>query len=184
MDMTQYVISIYEPFSDFLLGEQPEKEFKLSLLDTVRFAGHACPSMVGAFLISQKAIEELFPETNVCVRGQLRIDIPRQANEGPTGPTANVFGFITGAWAETGFGGLQGRHFVRRNLLRFGVEDVPLGSFRFTRIDNGASVLITIDSSKLDFESDASWSFQQQWRVRIQAMLEQKDAILMVERTS
>ena len=59
-EFEKFIITIHEPFAEFLMADQDEHEFKISLLDVVRFAGHACPAMVGAFLISQKAIKELY----------------------------------------------------------------------------------------------------------------------------
>lgn len=68
-------IDIHEPFAEFLMAGHDEYIFKISLLDVIHFAGHACPSIVGAFLVSQKAVRELFPETNICIRGQVAIEI-------------------------------------------------------------------------------------------------------------
>lgn len=180
MDLKKHKIKIYEPFSDFLLGEDAEKNFELSLLDVVRFAGHACPSMVGAFLVAQRAVQELYPETGVCVRGQIRIFLPNEAQQGPAGPIANVFGFITGAWGETGFGGLRGEQYVRRHLLKFGEKQVPQGCFLFQRIDNNARVLLQLDSGRAQVDIDPQLSFQKQWRKKIEAMLGQDHEVVRV----
>lgn len=165
-------VSLFEPFSDFLMGAEREKNFKISLLDVVRFAGHACPSMVGAFLLSRAAIENLYPETNVGIRGQIEIDLPASPTDGATGPMANVFGYITGAWGESGFGGFQGGAYTRRNLLRFNSPYVQKGTFRFTRRDTGAMVDIVYNPSMVRIDVDPEMPFQLQWRYKIKAILE------------
>ena len=50
--MQALTVKVYEPFAEFLGAMEDEVHFELSLLDVVRFAGHACPSMVGAFLVT------------------------------------------------------------------------------------------------------------------------------------
>lgn len=181
--MKDHKISVFEPFSDFLLGSDEEKSFEISLLDVVRFAGHACPSMVGAFLISQKVIGELFPKTGVCVRGDVAIEIPTAANQGATGPISNVFGFIFGAWEESGFGGLQGQ-FVRRNLIRYSVSDLLPGTFRFRNLKTGACVEAVYNPSLAPLEVRDGESFQRQWRRKIKSILENPDIVLMLKTVS
>src|SRR5690606_13421646 len=97
-ELKQHKIKIHEPFSEFLQGTEEESHFEISLLDLVRFAGHACPSMIGAFLMAKQAIEQLYPDTLTCIRGDLRVDLPTASTYGATGPIANAFSFITGAW--------------------------------------------------------------------------------------
>lgn len=114
-DFKTFKIAVFEPFANFLQGEPEESRFEISLLDVVHFAGHACPAMVGAFLMAQRAIQELYPKSGLCIRGEIAIDIPASPTHVATGPIANVLSYITGAWSDTGFGGLNGK--VRR-LLR------------------------------------------------------------------
>lgn len=170
-DLKKYSIRVHEPFSEFLRGSQPEHSFEISLLDVVRFAGHACPSVVGAFLITKMAVEELFPGTGICERGDVAVELPFPPTAGATGPISNVFSFITGAWGETGFGGLQGK-FARRGLLKFAVHDVPEGSFRFTRLSTGKSVDVIYNPSQAAVALDPEDPFQIQWRKRIASILE------------
>src|SRR5688500_4321388 len=101
--MSSRRIEVHVPFSEFLWGSEKERQFSISLLDVVRFSGHACFAVTGAFLTAQAATRALFPETHVCERGRLRVDIRGLPNEGANGPIANVQSYITGAWAETGF---------------------------------------------------------------------------------
>lgn len=174
-------ISVYDPFSDYLMGSDDEKKFSITLLDVVRFAGHACPSMVGAFFITKTAIEILYPENQLCVRGDIRIDIPKKPTDGATGPIANVFGFITGAWSETGFGGLSGK-FVRKNLIHFGSENAIPNSYRFTRLSNNKSVDIFFDPSRLALSLDPDEPFQQQWRRKIEAIMNNPQSVIRTSR--
>jgi hypothetical protein len=171
-ELEKFKITIQEPFAEFLMADQDEYKFKISLLDVVRFAGHACPSMVGAFLISQRAVTELFPETNVCIRGQVAIEIPSAVTQGATGPISNVFSMIFGAWERSGFGGLQGQ-FVRRGLLKYDVQDVSQGTFRFHNLKTGNAVDISYDPSKAQVPVEAaSLPFQKVWRHKIATILE------------
>lgn len=179
-DLEKHSILIHEPFAAFLMASRDEQDFELTLLDVVRFAGHACPSMIGAFLITQKAVEELYPETGVCIRGDLAVEIPASSTSGPIGPMANVFSFITGAWSDTGFGGLRG-DFKRRHLLRFDSNSVPGGAFRFTRLSNGTSIDVFYDPSRASVSLDPSEPFQIQWRRRIKAILADPDRCVTTE---
>lgn len=176
-DYKNHKVSVFEPFSAFLQGSEEESQFQISLLDVVRFAGHACPSIVGAFLISQRAIKELFPVTETCVRGEIAIDIPTGPTQGATGPISNVFSFIFGAWSDTGFGGLQGQ-FARRGLIRYSVPGIPPGCFRFKNLKTGAQVDITYNPSLAVVEVRDGEAFQQQWQRKIKAILEKPEAVL------
>jgi hypothetical protein len=171
-DFVNFTIKIHEPFAEFLMADQGEYNFKISLLDVVRFAGHACPAMVGAFLISHRAIKELFSETNICIRGQVFIEIPNSVSHGATGPISNVFSMIFGAWEKSGFGGLQGQ-FVRRELLKYDVQGISPGTFRFHNLKTGKTVEISYDPSKAHVPEEAeSFPFQKVWRHKIATILE------------
>ncbi len=180
IQMQSYKIKIYEPFARFLEADLDEYEFTLSLLDIVRFAGHACPAMVGAFLIAQRATKELFPETNTCIRGQIAIDIPTAMTQGATGPISNVFSMIFGSWSDSGFAGLQGK-FARRGLLRYNVASVLPGAFRFTHLETGASVDISYNPSPAGGTQNVDQlSFQNIWRLRITEIIKNADKYLSV----
>lgn len=182
-EMSRHNITIYEPFAEFLQADPAEFKFQLNLLDAVRFAGHACPSMIGAFITTRKAVELLF-EDAVCIRGDLEVSTSASAEQGPIGPICNVFSFITGAFEKTGFGGLAGEKFVRRHLLRFEDAAVPQGAFRFKRISTGQAYDIYYMPAELDLEIDAELPFQQQWRVKINAILKNVESVLRVEKCS
>lgn len=179
-ELKSFTIQVYEPFSDFLLATEGEKNFKISLLDTVRFAGHACPSIVGAFLITQRAVSELWPDTKICVRGDLQVELPGAPTEGATGPIANVFGYITGAWGETGFPGLRGQ-FARRDLIKFSAQNLPSKSYRFTKRSDGLSVVVHYDPHRIPIQLDPQEIFQQQWRRKITACLKNPELVIWID---
>lgn len=177
-EMRSLAVKIHEPFAEFLAASPDEVAFELSLLDVVRFAGHACPAMVGAFLISRCAIENLFPDTGVCERGDVLIEVRRGPDEGATGPIANVFSYIFGAWEQTGFRGLGGEKFVRRNLLKFNSDRVPEGAYRFHRVSTGKTVDVYFDPSGAKVRMDSSLPFQVQWRTKITHMTRNPQEVL------
>ena len=178
-ELKKHSINVYDPFSDYLMGSDEEKEYSISLLDVVRFSGHACPSMVGAFFIAKAAIDNLYPDNKLAVRGDVKIDIPKKPTDGATGPIANVFGFILGAWNETGFGGLSGK-FIRRNLTQFNSENALPNSYRFTRISNNKSVDIYFEPNRLSLTLDPDEPFQQQWRRKIKAIMKAPHSVIRI----
>lgn len=106
--------------------------------DAVRLAGHSCPTVAGAWLMTRHALDALYAEA-LPERGGLRValrEAPGVANAGVVGA---IIGLVTGAAGDGGFQGLGGRH-ARRDLLSFGVE--MRGDVRFTRLDSGAGIEI------------------------------------------
>jgi hypothetical protein len=103
--------------------------------DAVKLAGHSCPTVAGAWLMTRAALARLYPG-ELPVRGELRVELRQRLDEGVAGVIASVATLVTGAANEGGFKGLGGR-FGRCDLLRFGV---PMqGEIRFTRLDTGRS---------------------------------------------
>lgn len=176
--MKNITIKIHEPFAEFLMANPEEHTFEVSLLDAVRFAGHACPAMVGAFMISKHVVEKLFPETQVCERGDVQVFMGRGATEGATGPISNIFSFVFGAFEKNGFGGLGGENFVRRNLLQYENLQVPPGAFRFKRVSTGQSLDVFYSPGQAQVDIDPSWPFQKQWRARIQEIYTHPDQVI------
>ena len=105
----------------------------------MKLAGHSCPTVAGAYLMTGKALAELYGN-ELPVRGAIKVEFRDGQGDGVTGVIANVVGLLTGAAQYGGFKGIGGR-FDRRNLLHFdaGIS----GDIRFTRIDTGASVETT-----------------------------------------
>lgn len=108
--------------------------------DAVKLAGHSCPTVAGAYLLSSRVLRALYPG-EIPQRGGLAVDFRDLQENGVTGVVAAVVGLLTGAAGSGGFKGLAG-NFVRRDLLRFGA-DLP-GEIRFTRHDSGRSIVASL----------------------------------------
>ena len=128
-------IEVMDPLAA-LLGAADGGHLQYHYLDAVKLAGHSCPTVAGAWLMTRKALARLYPDGSP-QRGGLRVELRQAINEGVAGVIASVAGLITGAANNGGFKGLAGR-FGRQSLLQFGVAMV--GEIRFTRLDNGSSV--------------------------------------------
>ena len=128
-------IVVKDALSDFL-GAFENGIIEYSYLDMVKLAGHSCPTVAGAYLICRTALKHLYPDS-MAQRGEIAIEFKNQADEGVTGVVSNVFSFITGATAKSGFKGLNGQ-FVRHSLMRYGAS--ISGDYRFIRKDTGQSV--------------------------------------------
>ena len=108
-------------------------------LDAVKLAGHSCPTVAGAWLMTRAALAQLYPG-GTPQRGELRVELCEGQDEGVAGVVASVASLVTGAAGSGGFKGLAGRH-ARRDLLAFGV---PMrGQLRLTRLDSGAAVKVS-----------------------------------------
>jgi len=175
--MRTFEIKVYEPFAEYLGGNEAESRFSISLLDAYHLAGHSCPSMTGAFLMTAAAAKSLFSD-GILVRGMVEVDIASDPGSGATGPMANVIAYITGAWGDSGFGGLGGK-FRRRDLLRFNSENAPDGGFRFTRSDTGKVIDVFFSPGPPSPESAAA-PFPETWRIRVRQILEQGDASVKI----
>jgi len=109
----------------------------------VKLAGHSCPTVASAYLMTRAALKALYPDA-LPVRGEIRVELREDRAAGASGVLANVASFLTGAAPDTGFKGMGG-HFDRRNLLFF--DAGITGQLRFTRTDSGAAVGV---SARLD----------------------------------
>ena len=133
-------IVVVDPLAE-ALGAAEDGIVEYRYADAVKLAGHSCPTVACAWLMTRRALQGLYPET-LPRRGDVRVELRATSEEGVTGVIASIAGLVTGAANEAGFKGLAGR-FGRRDLLRFGV---PLsGEIRFTRLDTGNSVALSHD---------------------------------------
>jgi hypothetical protein len=128
-------IKLYDPLSEFL-GSFDNGIIEFNYAQIVQSAGHSCPTVAGAYLMTYKALEVLYPN-DIAVRGNIKVEFKENIEEGVAGVIANVISNITGATRITGFKGIAGK-FVRHGLMDF---DANINSSaRFTRIDNNKSV--------------------------------------------
>ena len=138
------VFRLFDPLGNFL-GAFEEGLVEIRYLDCVKLAGHSCPTVAGAFLMTWRGLETLFGPETLPTRSEIRVEMQQSKGEGVTGVIGNVAAFICGAGDEGGFAGIGG-HFSRRDLLRYGVAYVA-GDLRLTRTDTGASVTLRLDTS-------------------------------------
>lgn len=131
------LITLRDPLAA-LLGAAEDGLMDYRYADAVKLAGHSCPTVAGAWLMTRRGLAALYGE-ELPERGGLRVDFKAARDAGTTGVVGNVVGLITGAAGEEGFKGLGGRQ-SRRDLLRFGVD---LGAeLRLARLDTGAAALL------------------------------------------
>ena len=131
-------ITLHDSLAEFL-GAANNGLIEYSYVDAVKLAGHSCPTVAGAYLMTLKALGRLYPDGRP-ERGGVRIEFGTPQTEGVTGVIAAVAGLLTGAAGEGGFKGIAGR-FSRRNLLAFAEGNDA--EVRFTRLDSGARVAVT-----------------------------------------
>jgi len=134
-------IVVYDPLAEFL-GAAKAGIVEYSYLDAVKLAGHSCPTVAGAYLMTMKGLQALYPGATP-ERGAVRVRLREEMELGVTGVIANVVGFITGATQKNGFKGIAGR-FDRRDLLFFnaGID----ADIHFERLDSGAAVTVAYDA--------------------------------------
>ncbi len=118
------------------LGAAQDGLIEYCYLDAVKLAGHSCPTVAGAWLMTRTALAHLYPGKTPH-RGEVRVAMREAQDVGVVGVIASVAGLITGAAGNGGFKGLAGRH-SRRDLLTYNVS--MRSEMLFTRLDNGLSV--------------------------------------------
>ena len=121
------------------LGAATDGVMEYRYLDAVKLAGHSCPTVAGAWLMTRAALARLYPG-QMPRRGELRVELREAQDAGVAGVIASVAGLVTGAAGPGGFHGLGGQH-VRRGLLEFG--KAMRGQMRVTRVDTGRSVEVS-----------------------------------------
>jgi hypothetical protein len=137
------VIRVVDPLAGFL-GAAQDGIIEYRYEDAVRLAGHSCPTVASAFLMTRAALAVLFGDA-LPVRGEIRVDLAEAHDAGVAGVIAAVATLVTGATVDTGFRGLAGQ-FNRRDKLFF-KQPLQRGSLRFTRLDSGAAVEVAADLS-------------------------------------
>ena len=119
-----------------VLGAFTAGEYEFNYLDVVKSAGHSCPTVAGAYLITLDGLKALYPDS-LAMRGDVKVEFKESLEEGVAGVIGNVVSQITGATDKSGFKGLAGK-FARHSLMDF---DANIdSSIRLTRIDTGKSV--------------------------------------------
>lgn len=141
---TVETIKVADPLSG-VLGAFENGLYEFNFLDVVKSAGHSCPTVAGAYLITKEALKELYPDEMV-IRGNIKVEFKEDLEDGVAGVIGNVVSQITGATDKSGFKGLNG-NFARHSLMSFNSN--IFASARFTRVDTGKSVDIFYDPSSV-----------------------------------
>lgn len=128
-------LTLRDPLAE-LLGAAEGGLIEYRYVDAVKLAGHSCPTVAGAWLMTVRALRALYGD-EMPVRGNLQVALGETADSGVAGVMAAIAGLLTGAAGEGGFKGLGGRY-GRRELLRFGVAGI--GGLAFTRRDRPVAV--------------------------------------------
>ena len=137
-------IKVKDPLSN-VLGAFEAGEYEFNYLDVVKSAGHSCPTVAGAYIITLEALKALYPNERA-VRGNIKVEFKESMSDGVVGVIGNVVSQITGATDRSGFKGLNGK-FARHSLMDF--DSNIESSARFTRIDNGKSIDVTYNPSSV-----------------------------------
>ena len=135
-------ILLYDPLADFL-GAVEAGEMQISYLDVVKFAGHSCPTVAGAYLMSKVALERLFIDA-LPIRGEIAVYIRGKKSEGVNGVIGNTIAYICGVSDEAGFKGI-GNRFNRSNKLFFDAN--IRGEVKLVRLDTNEAVELSYDPS-------------------------------------
>ncbi len=185
-------IKVVDPLSN-VLGAFDAGEYEFNYLDVVKSAGHSCPTVAGAYIITQAALNALYPNERA-VRGNIKVEFQEAMEDGVAGVIANVVSQITGATDKSGFKGLAGK-FARHSLMSFSSSINASG--RFTRVDNGKSVDVAYNPSSImpnpamqplmqkmmqgAATSDELKEFGRLWQDRVQRIFENLDEVVRIE---
>lgn len=137
-------IKLVDPLSN-VLGAFEDGIYEITFLEVVKAAGHSCPTVAGAYLITLEGLKALYPDARA-VRGEIKVEFRDPMEEGVAGVIGNVVSQITGATEKSGFKGLGGK-FARHSLMKFNAN--INSSIRLTRADNGKSVDVYYDPSSI-----------------------------------
>ena len=129
-----------------LLGAFEDGIIEYSYLDVVKSAGHSCPTVLGAYLITLEGLNALH-KNEVAKRGNILVQFSESQTTGVAGVIGSVITNITGSTTTNGFKGLAGKH-DRNHLMNF-EKDINGASVRFTRLDTQKSVDVFYNASMI-----------------------------------
>jgi len=144
-------ITVHDSLAEFL-GACGDGVITYRYVDAVRLAGHSCPTVAGAWLLTRKALALLYPDA-APERGGVQVRFAAPGDEGVTGVIASVVSLVTGAMGPGGFKGI-GRRYRRQDLHYFScaVE----GEVSFERLDTGTSVHLSMHMNHVPADPRAS----------------------------
>lgn len=186
-------IKVQDDLSSFL-GAFEDGIYEISFLDIVKGAGHSCPTVMGAYLMSLEALKALYPD-GPAKRGEVEVSFSQRQSEAVAGVIGNVAMNITGACTTNGFKGIAG-NFDRNYLLKF-EQDINDASARFTRVDTKQSVDVIYDPSSIQFDPsmqslmqkcvqgnaniDERKQFGEFWQERVEKISNNIDSVITVK---
>jgi hypothetical protein len=138
-------IRMLDPLAAFL-GAADGGVLEYRFEDAVRLAGHSCPTVASAFLMTRAALRALYGEETPN-RGEIRVALRERRDAGVAGVIAAVVTLVTGATEDSGFRGLGGQ-FNRRDKLLF-AQPLTAGELSFTRLDSGQSVAVSAQLNRV-----------------------------------
>ncbi len=153
-------IKLQDDLASFL-GAFEDGIIEYSYLDVVKSAGHSCPTVLGAYLMTLKGLEALY-ENKIPKRGEIIVEFKDAQNIGVAGVIGNVITNITGATTNNGFKGISGK-FDRNHLMKF-EQDINGASVRFTRVDTQKSVDVFYDASSIKAHEDMNFLMQKSFQ--------------------
>ncbi len=184
-------IKVIDPLAN-VLGAFEDGIYEFTFLDVVKAAGHSCPTVAGAYLITLEGLKALYPNSPV-VRGEVKVKFKESLEDGVAGVISNVVSQITGATDKSGFKGLAGK-FARHSLMDFDAK--ISSSVRFTRVDNSKSVDVYYDPSSIGGSPKMQMLMQKMmggmankeeikefgalWQERVQRIFENKTSVVKV----
>lgn len=135
-------LKVRDPLAEFL-GAATGGVIEYHYADAVRLAGHSCPTVAGAWLMTLQGLRVLYGG-ELPVRGEISVFVGDARDSGATGVMATIVQLLTGAADDSGFRGIAGR-FSRYRLLSFGQP--VTGAFGLRRNDTGRAVQVALDAS-------------------------------------
>ena len=137
-------IKLKDNLSNFL-GTFEDGIVEFSYLDVAKSAGHSCPTVAGAYIMTSVALENLYPN-EIPKRGEIKVSFAEDGISGVSGVIANVITQITGATQNNGFKGLNGK-FSRVDLMEFNANITS--NAKFQRIDTGAFIEVAYNPNSV-----------------------------------
>ena len=137
-------IKLIDKLSLFL-GSSKDGSVEFTYEDIVKSAGHSCPTVAGAYICTQEALNYLYKD-GIAKRGEIFVSFKDDVSEGTIGVISNVISQITGATLYTGFKGLNG-NFVRHSLFEYNAN-IPF-DLRFKRTDTNDYVDVQYNPSEI-----------------------------------
>lgn len=128
-------ITLRDPLAE-LLGAAEGGLIEYRFEDAVKLAGHSCPTVAGAWLMTVRGLRTLYGD-EIPVRGNIAVSLHEAVDSGVAGVIASVATLLTGAAGAGGFKGLGGQY-ARHGLLEFGLAGGTGISLR--RLDTNATV--------------------------------------------